>query len=294
MRVNPNSTILLLNALQRISGDENGILRQMASGKRIQKPSDDPAGIAALVELQGSDANTQQYLRNVSALRSRTQVADSTLNSAVLALERALSLAVRGANGTMSATDRNAVALELEGIYEQMVDIANSSLQGTYLFAGTATMTKPFVSAGSSVSYAGSESTNQVQIGEGLWIRTAVCGTDIFGADGHNAFQSLQDAADAIRSGADVNPSLDALRASRDRISAARVVYGNALNQLDSAELVMNERHLQLAQQETDLAGADMAEVITQLSSAETARNALLSTIAKSGSTNLFDFLSRG
>src|SRR4051812_17949348 len=129
MRVNPDHTLGLLASLQRISADESSVLRQLASGKRIENPSDDPAGIAELVQLQGSDENTQQYLRNASAVRSQMQVSDSTLSSAIIALERALSLGVRGANGTMNPTDRNSVALEIDGISAHMLDLANSSLQ---------------------------------------------------------------------------------------------------------------------------------------------------------------------
>ena len=70
MRVNPDHTSSLLSALQRITAEQSDVLGRLGSGKRIQKPSDDPAGIAALVQLQSSDQNTQQYVRNVTAVRS--------------------------------------------------------------------------------------------------------------------------------------------------------------------------------------------------------------------------------
>jgi flagellar hook-associated protein 3 FlgL len=295
MRVNPNSAPDLLASLQRISADENSVLRQLASGKRVEQPSDDPAGMAALVELQGSDANTQQYLRNVSAVRSRMQVSDSTLSSATVDLQRALTLGVEGANGTLNDADRNSVALEIEGISNHMLDLANSSLAGTYLFAGTASTTKPFTAAADgTIAYKGSDNTNQIQIGEGLWIGGGVSGQGIFGSDGNNVFDSLKGLADAVRNGGDVTTAIATLRSSTDQLSAARVTYGNSMNQLDSAELVMNQRHIQLAQQETDLAGADLATLATHLSSAETSRNALLSVIGKSTAANLFDYLNNG
>ena len=126
------------------------------------------------------------------------------------------------------------------------------------------------------LTYQGSDNTNQIQIGEGLWIRSGVSGKGIFGSDGNNVFDSLKGLADAVRNGGDVAAAIASVRSSADQVSAARVVYGNSMNQLDSAELVMNQRHIQLAQQETQLAGADIADLATRLSSAETARNALL------------------
>jgi len=291
MRVNPDHTSGLLIALQRINADEGSVLRQIASGKRIENPSDDPAGIAALAQLQSADANSQQFVRNISSVRTYMQMSDSTLNSVVLDLERAVSLGVRGANSTMTPVDRNALALEIEGINAHLVDLANSSLQGTFLFAGTSSTTEPFLSSSGSVKYQGNANTNQVQIGEGLWIPTSVSGDQVFGADGTNAFDALQSLVAAVQSGGDVESAISAVSSHRDQVSAARVIYGNSLNQLDSAELVMNQRHIQLAQQETELAGTDMAEAATNLSSAETARNAVLATIAKAGATSLFDYL---
>lgn len=291
MRVNPDHTSNLLSALQRISSEEGTVLRQLASGKRIENPSDDPAGLAALVQLQNSDENSQQYVRNGSAVRTQMQMADSTLSSAIIGLERALALGVRGGNSTLNETDRNSIALEIEGVQAHMLDLANSSLQGTYLFAGTDATSKPFDSSAANVSYQGNANTNQVQIGEGLWIRAGVPGNAVFGDDGGNVFDALTTLAAAVRTGGDVEAAIVAVRISRDRVSSARVVYGNSLNQLDSAELVMNQRHLQLTEQETKLAGTDMADAATRLSSAETARNALLATIKRANGTSLFDFL---
>lgn len=291
MRVNPDHTSSLLSALQRIAAEQFDVLGRIGSGKRIQKPSDDPAGIAALVQLQSSDENTQQCVRNVTAVRSEMQMADSTLNSAITNLERALSLGVRGGNSTMNDADRNAVAMEIDGIHDHMLDLANISLQGTYIFAGTDSTAKPFDAVSGAITYQGSSNTNQVQIGEGLWIRAGVSGEDVFGSDGTNVFDALRSLSQAVRTSGDVQAAISAVGAARDQVSAARVVYGNSLNQLDSAEVVMNQRHIQLAQQETEVAGSDLAADVTQLSSTETARNALLATMGKTGATSLFDFL---
>ena len=292
MRVNPNHTDSMLAALQRLNANETEVLRQISSGQRIQNPCDGPAALASLVQLQNSDDNTKQYLLNGSAVRSQMQMSDSTLNSVVIGLERALSLGVSGGgSGTLNADDRNAIAMEIDGIRDNLLDLANTSLQGSYLFAGTNSGTKPFDESSGTVIYKGSSNTNQVQIGEGLWIRSSVAGNGIFGLDGASMFDALQSLSQAVRAGTGVETSMNALSAARDRVSSSRVVYGNALNQIDSAELVMNQRHIQLAQQETDLAGTDMADAATNLASAETARNALLATIGKADATSLFDYL---
>jgi flagellin-like hook-associated protein FlgL len=141
------------------------------------------------------------------------------------------------------------------------------------------------------VTYHGSALTNDVAIGEGYLIRAGLSGTDVFGDDASGTFASTAVRANAVRTATGVDNAIAALRASRDQLSAARVIYGNSLNQIDASEQVLNERRLQLAQQETDIAGADLAEVATNLASVQTSRNALLATIGKASGSSLFDYL---
>jgi flagellar hook-associated protein 3 FlgL len=291
MRVNPNHTNAMLTALERVSAEETKALGQLSSGKRIERPSDDPAGMAALIDVQDASSKTSQYLSNISAVRSQAQGADSSLSSVVTALTRALSLGVSGANSTLNDSDRASVATELDGIGDQLLELANSSSQGVYFFGGTATTAPPFVKGPLGVTYQGNAESSDVVVGEGYVIRTNVPGSDIFGDDATGVFASLQQLATAVRTNTGVSAAVDALSHARDQVSAARVVFGNAMNQSDSEQLIMNDRKLQLAQQATDIAGADLAEVATRLSSTITTRNALLAAMSKVDAMNLFDYL---
>lgn len=291
MRVNPDLNSTMLAGLNRLDEAANTVLKQLSSGRKIQKPSDDPAGLASLVSVQASEAASSQYLGAIKSIRSQLQAADSTLNSAMTTIERALSLGVRGATGTMTGSDRQSVAAELDGIGDQLLELANSSIQGIYLFSGTATTTEPFVKAGNSVTYQGSLTTNDVAIGEGYFVKAGLAGSEIFGDGTSGIFASINALATAIRTGNGVTEAIAALRGSRDQLSTARVTYGNSLNQIDAFEQVMNERRLQLAQQETDIAGVDLADVATRLASVQTSREALLATIGKTAGSNLFDYL---
>ncbi|HET9696589.1 MAG TPA: flagellar hook-associated protein FlgL [Terriglobales bacterium] len=291
MRVNPDHHSSMLAALERVGKSEETVLAQLGSGRKIQKPSDDPAGLAALVNVQASSARSEQYLKNISAVRSQMQAADSSLSSVVTAVERALALGVGGANGTLNDSGRQSVATELEGIRDQLLELGNSSSQGMYFFAGTATTVKPFREVAGNVIYSGSEQGNQIVMGEGYSVTMNVPGTQIFGDDSNGIFASIQKLADAVRNNGDVTAALDAVSKARDGVSKARVVYGNSLNRIEGTKNTMKERQLQLFQQETEIAGADLAEVASQLSSAITSRSALLAAIGKADSLSLFDYL---
>ena len=155
---------------------------ELATGSRINKPSDDPAGAAQLISNrdQGSQADT--FLRSISNVGGLLQTADSTLSSIVTALQRAISLGVQGANGTLSPADRSDIANELSGIQQQLLGLANTSYQGEYIFAGTV-LAQPFVASSSSpsgVSYNGNAGTNRVQVGQGYSVAINVPGSQVF------------------------------------------------------------------------------------------------------------------
>ena len=125
MRINPNISSDLLAALSNAQQQQNTALLQMASGRRVNKPSDDPTATAVLIQNQAESSQTDQYLRNVQSIQAQLQTTDSTLNSVVLALLRAISLGVQGANGTLSDANRASVVGELTGIQDQLIGLAN-------------------------------------------------------------------------------------------------------------------------------------------------------------------------
>lgn len=294
MRVNPDNNTSLLSALERVTQNQQQVLRQLSSGLKVQTPSDDPAAAAALVNIQAQDAETQQYVSNVKAGQTQMQAADSALNSVNTILRRAMTLGVEGATGTLSDADRGAIATELAGIKDQLLELSNSSLQGVHLFAGTAVSQAPYFSdntSSSGISYRGNGGCNQIEVGQGYWIASNVPGTSIFGNGSNGAFQAISNLITAVQNNSGVDVANADIQAAMDQVSTARVQYGNAMNQLDSSQSIMRDRHVQLQQQVNNLAAVDMSHAASDLVSAETSRNALLDVISRSSGHSLFDYL---
>jgi flagellin-like hook-associated protein FlgL len=122
-------------------------LQQVSTGLRVNKPSDDPGASASMVISLASSANVDQYTSNVSATQARMQTADSAINSVVTSLNAAVTLAGAGATGTSSAANDQALAAQAQGVLSNVISQANTSYQGVYLFAGSASNTPPFVAA---------------------------------------------------------------------------------------------------------------------------------------------------
>ena len=138
MRVNPNMVPDILADMQQSQSAVNTALQEVATGKSVTVPSDNPAASADMVQNTIETANVDQYTQNVSGMLSMVQTADSSLGSVVTSLTQAISLGTEGANGTNNASNLQAIAAQVQGILQSVVSQANTSYQGTYLFGGTA------------------------------------------------------------------------------------------------------------------------------------------------------------
>ncbi len=154
---------------------------EVATGKRILSPSDDPAGASRALNLTHASAANAQYQRNIDAADSRLGNEDQTLSSVTDVLQRVRTLALEGANGTLSDGDRKNLATEVRQRLAQLVQLANTKdANGEYIFAGNATRTQPFVQNGSSVAYLGDQGQRAIAIAPGQTVATGDPGSDVF------------------------------------------------------------------------------------------------------------------
>lgn len=291
MRVNPNLLPDLLSEIFQTQQQINTDLEQISSGESVTVPSDNPGAASELVQNAAQTAAADQYLRSIGSVQGEMQTADSTLSSVTTLLQRAISLGVEGANGTLNDADRAAIVTEVQGIQSQLVGLANLSYQGNYVFAGTATETAPYVVNGSAVTYVGNSGTNSVTLGDHFTVQTNLPGSQLFSAPGSDVFQALQDLITGLQSNTGISAAVTEVTNASDYIDSQRVFYGNVENRLNDQQTYLNSDTTQLAQQENTLGAADLPAVITNLTSAETSHQATLEAIAQTQSTDLFNYL---
>jgi flagellar hook-associated protein 3 FlgL len=294
MRVNRDSTNDLLVALARTEKQSQTAFLQVSSGRRVNVPSDDPTAAAILVSNRARTDQTDQYLRSITSIQGELQTADATLNSAVSALQRAISLGVQGANGTLSNANRLSIADDVTGIEEQILSLANLSFQGRYVFAGTNSKTTPFVKDAtqpSGIRYDGNAGVNSVAVGEGFQLAVNLPGSTLFMDSAGPVFQALNDLVVALQTNTGIDNAVTQLRAAYDHVTTERVFYGNVLKQLESQQSFLGSVKLQLAGEENDVGGADLAAALSRLANAQDARTATLQAAGIVSQVNLFDFL---
>ena len=101
MRISPQTSEIVLNALQVSDQAEQTALTQLTTGRRVNVASDDPSAAALEVSIAYQMDSCDQYQRSISSVTSELQTADSSLNTVVTGLQQAISLGVEGANGTL-------------------------------------------------------------------------------------------------------------------------------------------------------------------------------------------------
>jgi flagellar hook-associated protein 3 FlgL len=294
IRINPDPMRDMLAGLAQDRQQEDQAIQELSTGRKVNQPSDNPAAVAGLIVNNAQASAVSTYLSNISTLQASMQEADSTLNSVVTTLSQAISLAVEGANSTMNQTDRNALAQEVSGIQQQILEYANDSFEGNYLFAGTAVKTQPFVadsSSSSGVSYAGNAGVNNVEIGDGQAVPANLPGNQLFTASGSDVFQALSDLVSSLQSGTNIPAAESELQNAFDYFNAQRTFYGTTLSRLNTASSFLNEESVQLSDEQNNLLGADMATAASQLTQAETALDASLEAGGTISQKTLLDYL---
>jgi len=153
MRVTNNMlTTTVLRNLNRNLKRLNTYMEQLSSGKTVNRPSDNPVYVSRIMRLQSMIKNREKYQQNMEDAQGFVDMSETALGNLSDILNRTRELTVYGANGTLSEEDRKTLAAEVDELINEVIEIANSSYEGRYIFAGHKTTEAPFVRLGALTS----------------------------------------------------------------------------------------------------------------------------------------------
>ncbi|VAX12617.1 Flagellar hook-associated protein FlgL [hydrothermal vent metagenome] len=155
---------------------------QVATGRRITRPSDDPVAAARVVNLRDTLATAEQQQKNIGAARTRLTMEESVLGNVTSIIQRVRELTVQANNDSLTPEDRGFVAEEVAQLNDELFNIANSTdSSGGFLFSGSKTKFRPFNhSAGSGFDYHGDDGQRFLLIGPERQIATGDSGSKVF------------------------------------------------------------------------------------------------------------------
>ena len=271
---------------------------RLASGKRINRPSDDPAGADAVLRLRTSQNEIEGFGRSAKAANQRLTATDDALQSYEPLLEKIRSLVTQGLTDTTTQDAKNALATELDALRGRILNVANAKNGEEYLFGGTRQNAPPFdpVTAAPATT---PTSPQYLQIEPGAnAIATGVTADTVFADSNSTIFADLTAAAQALRGTGDAAADRATLQNTNSRLivytGLANVVHakvGAGLNTTESAQDKLNSDFLSLNERADSIEGADFAQTALELTQTERSLDATLQ-VAGRQHRSLLDFLS--
>lgn len=217
----------------------------VSTGKRILRPSDDPIGSSAALALRRQLGDVGRYMGSVAAATPTLELSTAALQDASGLLSDAKQLAVSGMNGTLNDADRRAIANQVRGLKDRLLELANSRSGDAYLFGGTATDRPPFeevrIGGETRVAYFGNTDLQKVAIGLGVDLAVNLPGDMIFAPDqpGSTSWSGLS----GVRAGttADMGSGFETLHVRHDGIVG---VPGSGVALVGAGDTLLGDRDL--------------------------------------------------
>ncbi len=272
MRVTDNMRLVaLLHINQVAQGRLTEASRHASLGSRVSLPSDDPVGYATMIRRTSSIATFTARTETARSSADELSIAERALDSASEIMSQAQSLAVQGSNETLSPSDRSAIATQILGLRDQLLQTMNIRGSTGYLFGGTETSTAPFDNGG---HFLGNDNIVRMPIGDGVAPRGNASGAKAFTvAGGRDVLADLSDLATALNNGdvTNIRAGIDNMRSGHDQIVQEQVQAGLSVERMQSAADVMDQSIVSLSQSRTRAIGAeDLAALVTDLAFAST------------------------
>ncbi len=187
-----------INALLRQQAELSNTQNQLALGKRVITPSDDPVASANLLNLEQELEVTKQYQFNANMAKSRLGQEETALTAVTNQIHRVRELAIQASNATYTDEDRKMISAEARHILDELFDMANSKdSNNEYLFSGYKGDIKPFDYDGLNYIYNGDDGQRSLKIGASRTIADGDPGSKVFMniRTGNGTFRAYDDPA---------------------------------------------------------------------------------------------------
>ncbi len=279
---------------------------QLTSGKRVMRPSDDPAAAAQAERALAALSRSQSQQRALGASKDAMQLAESALGNAGELLQQVREQLVAAGNGSYGDRDRRTMALAIRSLRDDLFTVANrSDGAGRYLFGGQGSDIAPFADNPGGVTYTAASGALEAAAGEASPLSSDGQYAWLQAADPANpgATLSLFDVLDRVadelliagRSSAQVAQTVASglrdIDASDNHLAAFRARAGESLNRIDGISERLSQAALDAQRQRSEAEDLDMLEAISDFQNKQTGYDAALKTYSLVQKMSLFDYI---
>jgi len=274
----------------------------IASQKRINRPSDDPIGIGKVLDYRQTLSSIEQYETNIQSGQERLEITEITLDLVDELLQGVRAIAMTEAGGTTES--RQLTAEEAKNLFDQVLDLANSKLNGDYMFSGYQTRTAPFSRDETlattfdqfTVTYNGDDGDARFIVAHNTEITIDADGRPLFhnaAAGGINIFDAMRDLIVALETDdtAAISAQADLIDHGRKQINNIRAANSPILYQLMTSENHWQNYKPKIQELLAKEEEVDVTQAVVELQSIELAYQTTLATTARVTQQGLIDFL---
>ena len=279
----------------------------VATEKIINKPSDDPIGMGKVLDYRRILSSTDQYFRNITVGQTNLQITETALEQIEAHLVTAKKIASqRAATDSADQTDLDRDLAAVQGIYDDIMSLANTKVGDSFIFGGHRNNTIPITRNADGIdgtaddyvaTYNGDDGELFVHVGEGQKVKVNANGRDVFDVGGigggTDVFDALNDLINAISANDKVaaETQITRLESASDQVQAVAIETSVYYNRLDMAEnrLISYEKNIQDMLGEIE--NADMAQAIVELQLQETAYTTSLEVASRIIQPSLVDYV---
>jgi flagellar hook-associated protein 3 FlgL len=293
------STQIFLNDVNRIANQMSQAQLQLSSGLKVNVVSDAPDVISTLLQARANLNTAQQITTNLGQVSTEVNAGEQAVSTAVTLYDQVQTLSAEGASSTQSASGRVAIAQQLQAIEQQMVGLANTSVNNRHIFAGDTDQVQPYnfdaTQTNPVSAYQGSTSTRTVQSPNGTTFPIALTAQQIFDSTDPttNVFTSINNMVTALNSNSDtaIATANSGLANVSTYMNSQLAFYGGAQDSVAAATDSATTLTTQLQTQISGIEDADETQSILALTQAQTQQQAALQSFQAIPRTTLFDFL---
>ncbi|WP_029100297.1 flagellar hook-associated protein FlgL [Brevibacillus thermoruber] len=282
----------MLRNLHNSMGNMNKLQEQLSSGKKISKPSDDPVIAARAVYYRSAVIENEQYVSNLNQARSWLEMSDKALEEGNNVLQRVRELLIYSGDPALGPDSLKAMATEIAQLKDHLGTVANQTINGRYIFAGTDTLTPPYDKATGDFTNTNAEQIT-LEVSQQIFLPINPNGQAVFNYPdpANNVFKLLDKIITDLSNGQPVTQYLDDMTSQIDNMVRERAALGARQNRVDLIEDRLLTEGVTITELMSENEDADIAKVITDLKTQENVHRAALGAGARIIQPSLLDFL---
>jgi flagellar hook-associated protein 3 FlgL len=266
--------------------------RIAGSGKRLQRPSDDPVGMQRSMLVRAAKADVDIARDKAAEVNDELLIEDQSLGGMEDALSRLREIAVQMSNDIMTPAARLNASIEVNDIKTTIIALGNTQFADKHLFGGQKIDSNPFDPAG---NYLGDATAVSVNVGDGLTVDTTISGGDLLrgASGGPDILQEIDNMATALGTNfiTGINASIAAIDSSMDHIGNFRSQVGSRMGVTAQFDIHLSDIQVTMMKALSDLEDADILSAFSELTRAQQGYESAMQVSVSSRTQNIFQLI---